>query len=108
MIGDSTAAEESKTSSSKNNASNVANGSGKNFGEDGYRYPSLEFHTSQDDLVHYNQSVRERVEVKYETLTKNVHFYLTYLFLEVGDFTNALKHGQIVLKSYEGRIAKKT
>ena len=52
--------------------------------------------------------MRERVELKYETLTKNVHFYLTYLFLETGDFRNAVKHGEIVLKYYEGRLVKKT
>jgi len=114
LIGENTASavEESKHSGKNSNSqtatANSTSQQARNFGEDGYRYPSLEFPASQDDLASYNQAVRERVELKYETLTKNVHFYLTYLFLETGDFRNAVKHGEIVLKSYEGRLVKKT
>ena len=39
---------------------------------------------------------------------KNVHFYLAYLFLETGDYRNAVKHSEIVLRNYEGRLLKKT
>lgn len=48
LMGDSTTGEESKQSSknatSKDSAANQA--SSKNFGDDGYKYPSLEFPTS--------------------------------------------------------------
>ena len=37
-----------------------------------------------------------------------MHFYLTYLFLEIGDYRNAVKHGETVLKNYAGRLLKKT
>ena len=48
--------------------------------------------------------MRDRIETKYESLTKNVHFYLAYLFLETGDYRNAVKHGETVLNAYEGRL----
>ena len=108
---DSNTAEESKTDR-KNGDKNAANAttasSDKKFGEDGYRYPQLDFPCTREDLGSYNISVKKRIEAKYETLTKNVHFYLTYLFLEIGDYRNAVKHGETVLKNYAGRLLKKT
>jgi hypothetical protein len=80
----------------------------KPFGQEGYRYPQLEFPATNEALSSYNKQVKERIEKKYDTLTKNVHFYLAYLFLETGDYRNAVTHGQIVLKKYEGRLLKKT
>ena len=80
----------------------------KPFGQEGYRYPQLEFPATNDALSTYNIQVKERIEKKYDTLTKNVHFYLAYLFLETGDYRNAVTHGQIVLEKYEGRLLKKT
>lgn len=37
-----------------------------------------------------------------------MHFYLAYLFLETGDYRNAIKHGETLLKTFEGRLTKKT
>mmetsp|Transcript_4281 Transcript_4281/g.5715 ORF Transcript_4281/g.5715 Transcript_4281/m.5715 type:complete len:152 (+) Transcript_4281:1268-1723(+) len=110
---DSSATEESKSGNAKNQgSSNQASAAeapnGKQFGEDGFKYQNLSFPATQDDLNDYNREVREQIEKKYETLTKNVHFYLCYLFLETGDFRNATKHGEIVLKNYDGRLLKKT
>lgn len=45
---------------------------------------------------------------KYFGLVKNVHFYLSYLFLEVGDYRNCISHGEQLLKQYENRLHKKT
>ena len=70
---------------------------GKTYGEDGYKYPTLDFPTTQEELVTYNESVEKRINAKYATLIKNVHFYLTYLFLELGDYRNAVKHGEQLL-----------
>ena len=52
--------------------------------------------------------MKQRIEKKYETLMKNAHFYLAYLFLETGDYRNAVKHSEIMLRNYEGRLLKKT
>lgn len=94
------ATEESKGASKANQTQSSSSSSGKVFGEDGYKYPQLEFPATHEELAAYNRSVKTNIEKKYETLTKNVHFYLTYLFLEIGDFRNAVKHGQLVLKTY--------
>lgn len=80
----------------------------KQFGDEGFKFSTLEFPTTHEDLASYNTTVKERVEKKYETLTKNVHFYLCYLFLETGDYRNAIKHGRILLDTFEGRLLKKT
>ena len=107
---DGAAAEESKGGhrNQKNNINDAEAQGGKSFGEDGFKYANLEFPTTQEDLGQYNKDVRARVEKKYESLMKNTHFYLCYLFLETGDFRNAVKHGELVLKNYEGRLQKKT
>lgn len=68
----------------------------------------MEFPATHEDLASFNTSVKTRIEKKYETLIKNVHFYLSYLFLEMSDYRNAIKHGQIMLKTFEGRLLKKT
>lgn len=111
MMGGSTT-EESKTSGGKRGNQSAraepASAGSKAFGGDGFKYPQLDFPATHDDLNSYNKGVRERIEKKYETLTKNVHFYLCYLFLETGDFRNAVKHGELVLRNYEGRLLKKT
>lgn len=78
------------------------------FGTEGYKYPSMEFPSTHEDLNSYNNAVKARIEKKYETLIKNVHFYLCYLFLETGDYRNAIKHGQTMLSTFEGRLLKKT
>jgi len=105
---DSATSATEETKSASNGAQPQPVPSAKAFGEDGYKYPQLEFPATHEELANYNKAVRTRIEKKYETLTKNVHFYLTYLFLETGDFRNAVKHGQLVLKTYEGRLLKKT
>ena len=68
----------------------------------------MEFPATQEDLGAYNKEVRAKIEKKYESLVKNTHFYLCYLFLETGDFRNAVKHGELVLRNYDGRLQKKT
>ena len=67
------------------------------YGDDNFKYDLPEFPSTHDDLSSYNKSVEQRIKKKYETLIKNVHFYLCYLFLEVNDFRNAIKHGEIVI-----------
>ena len=67
------------------------------YGDDNFKYDLPEFPATHDDLSTYNKGVKQRIEKKYETLIKNVHFYLCYLFLEVNDFRNAIKHGEIVI-----------
>ena len=52
--------------------------------------------------------MKARIEKKYETLIKNVHFYLCYLFLEIQDFKNCLKHGEILISQFSGRLTSKT
>ena len=115
----SAANEESKTSGSKGGAAQsqtttAAAGvseNGKTYGEDGYRYPQLEFPSTHDDLSAFNAGVKERIETKYASLVKNVHFYLSYLFLETGDYRNAVRHAEVVLKKFGGsdsRLSKKT
>lgn len=80
----------------------------KTYGEDGYKYPTLEFPATQEALNEFNASVVHRIESKYETLIKNVHFYLAYLCLETSDYQGAIRHSEIVLKKFEGKITKKT
>lgn len=67
-----------------------------------------EFPSTHDELSSYNKSVKQRVEKKYETLMKNVNFYLCYLFLEVNDFRNSIKHGEILIGQFSGRLTTKT
>jgi hypothetical protein len=45
---------------------------------------------------------------KYANLVKNVHYYLCYLFLETADFRNAIKHGELLLEQFGGKLSKKT
>ena len=59
-------------------------------------------------MTAYHASVVDRIEAKYETLIKNVHFYLAYLCLETTDYQGTVRHSEIVLKKFEGRITKKT
>ena len=84
IIGGS--AEEAKTATSSAQQNEDAKKNQKAYGEDGYRYPNLDFPASQDGLAAYHASVVERIESKYETLIKNVHFYLAYLCLETTDY----------------------
>lgn len=103
--------EESKTAGKQALATGGSSSTSKTYGDDGYKYPQLEFPASHDDLAAYNASVKSRIETKYETLTKNIHFYLTYLFLETGDYRSAIRHGETVLRLYGGndsRLTKKT
>ena len=37
-----------------------------------------------------------------------MHFYLAYLCLETSDYQGAIRHSEIVLRKFEGRITKKT
>ena len=67
-----------------------------------------EFPSTHDDLSAYNKSVKQRIEKKYETLIKNVHFYLCYLFLEVADYRNCIKHGEVLIGDFSGRLTTKT
>ena len=99
--------EESKANTS-NEESKKAAQQQKAYGEDGYRYPTLEFPATQECLNAYNQSVLTKVEAKYESLIKNVHFYLAYLCLETADYQGAIRHSEVVLQKFEGRITKKT
>ena len=96
--------EESKA----NNTSEESKKAQKAYGEDGYRYPTLEFPATQECLNQYNLSVVNKVEAKYESLIKNVHFYLAYLCLETADYQGAIRHSEVVLRKFEGRITKKT
>ena len=86
----------------------AAPSSSTTYGDDGYKYPQLDFPATHEDLASYNAGVKERIEGKYSSLIKNVHFYLSYLFLETGDYRSAVRHGETVLKNYEGRLTKKT
>jgi len=103
---DLVAGEESKGAAQAEESKN-SKGEGKSYGEDGYRYPQLEFPSTHEDLAAYNLGVKQRIEAKYASLIKNVHFYLSYLFLETGDYRNAVKHGELVLSNNE-RLTKKT
>lgn len=89
LIGGAT--EEAKSSATSATSSAQQNEEAKKqsqkaYGEDGYRYPSLDFPASQESLTAYHASVVDRIEAKYETLIKNVHFYLAYLCLETADY----------------------
>ena len=77
------------------------------YGDDNYKYQLPDFPSTHDDLSAYNKGVEQRIKKKYETLIKNVHFYLCYLFLEVNDYRNSIKHGEI-LRTYSGRLSTKT
>ena len=102
----STSASEHSKRDKADEESKKAQKAQKAYGEDGYRYPSLDFPATQDSLNEYNASVVQRIESKYETLIKNVHFYLAYLCLETSDYQGAVRHSEIVLRKFEGRITK--
>lgn len=67
------------------------------YGEMGFKFETLAFPTSQDDLNSFNEDVKSRVESAYQNVIKNVHLYLCYLFLETGDYRNCMKHGDALL-----------
>lgn len=110
LIGGAEAATSTSASeqSKRDKAEEESKKAQKAYGEDGYRYPTLDFPATQESLNEYNTSVTQRIESKYETLIKNVHFYLAYLCLETSDYQGAVRHSEIVLKKFEGRITKKT
>ena len=37
-----------------------------------------------------------------------MHFYLCYLFLEIQDYRNCLKHGETLVTQYSGKLTPKT
>ena len=78
------------------------------YGDDNFKYDLPEFPATHDDLQTYNKGVKTRIEKKYGTLIKNVHFYLSYLFLEVQDYRNCLKHADILIDQFKDRLTTKT
>jgi hypothetical protein len=47
-------------------------------------------------------------ETKYETLSKNVLFYLSYVSLEINDFAGCIRYANELLSRFEGRLSQKT
>jgi len=41
-------------------------------------------------------------------LVKNVHFYLSYTSLELGDYASCIRHGTELLRTYAGKLTQKT
>jgi len=52
---------------------------------------------TDQSLDSYRQSVKEKIDKRYATLKKNVYFYLCYTHLELQDFNQAIKYGEILL-----------
>ena len=59
-----------------------------------------EFPVTTTDLDKYNLLVKQKVEKKYTNLIRNVYFYLTYICLELQDFHNCIKYGQLLDDMY--------
>jgi hypothetical protein len=59
-----------------------------------------DFPQSNSDLEKYHEKVEKRINKKYATLTKNVYFYLCYVSLELMDFHNCTKYGEILLDTH--------
>jgi len=78
------------------------------YDEGKYVYPLPEFPTTHTSLTDFNKDVKSRIEKKYETLIKNVHFYLCFAFLEIGDYINCIKHGSTLLDTFGGRLSDNT
>lgn len=45
-------------------------------------------------------SIAKRIDEKYEGLKKNIHFNLCYLYLAINDYTNAIKHANILKRNF--------
>lgn len=64
-------------------------------------YPLPDFPASQDALTKYKKDIETKINLKYETLSKNVHLHLCYAFLMTYDYRNAIKHGTILIKQFK-------
>ena len=47
-------------------------------------------------------------EGKYDTLVKNVYFYLSYVSLEIGDYAGCIRNGNELLRRFAGKLTAKT
>jgi tetratricopeptide (TPR) repeat protein len=64
---------------------------------------------TNQSLESYREGVQEKIEKRYSTLRKNVYFYLCYTFLELQDFNQAIKYGEILLETnHKDKLSIKT
>ena len=64
--------------------------------------------TIETDCVSFFISLILSSDKKYLTLIKNVHFYLCFVSLELGDYTSSIRHGNELLKQFSGKLTPKT
>lgn len=64
------------------------------YGDDGFTYP----HPEEPDAREFNKAIRAKIEAKYQTLSKNLLYYLSYVSLELTDYAGCIKHGQDLLQ----------
>ena len=60
------------------------------YGDDAYTYPVLDV---PSNLNQFNQQHKSQIEKKYQTLVKNIYFYLAYVCLELNDYTGCVRNG---------------
>lgn len=60
------------------------------YGDDSYTYPLIEV---PQNLSLFNSHHKSQIEKKYQTLVKNIYFYLTYLCLELNDYSGTIRYG---------------
>lgn len=78
------------------------------FGEDGWQYPQLECPSTPQSVQQFNSTQKSAVEKKYQTMVKNVYFYLCYACLELNDYAGCVRNGQELLKRFAGKLTSKT
>jgi hypothetical protein len=85
-----------------------SDGKSEAYGEDGWQYPTMDCPQSQQQINQYNQSHKSQVEKKYQTMVKNIYFYLCYTHLELNDYAGCIRNGNELLKRFSGKLLVKT
>ena len=59
----------------------------------------MEFPQSQVELNALKHSIAEKIDIKYETLKKNINLHLCYVYLMNYDYNNVIKTGNGILRN---------
>ena len=59
----------------------------------------MDFPQSQAELNQVKQGITEKIDMKYETLKKNINLHLCYIYLLTYDYSNVIKTGNSILRN---------
>ena len=70
------------------------------YGDDNFKFELPDFPLSQGALNEFSKVIDQNTATKYSAMVRNVHFYLCYIFLELQDYSNAVRHGLHVVQEF--------